>query len=361
MKKLWALLGVLLIPGLVGAGVYWQRRHALAVRLAEARAAVGTVAGAALLERLAAEQPGHAEVAFLLARQRRLEGNAGQTEAHLRRAAALGWPATAVERERLLALALTDFRRAGPLLETWLDGHPNDRDCLLALAGGYEGTGRLAKAEALAEAVLSRDPDDRAARYVRGKVRLKQLQVGEARQDLEQALAPGPEPCFAHAARLHLAVCLLDLGHFEDALRLFQRCRAEEPGNPKALYGVGRCARFLNRLDEASDAFRELLRVRPDHVETLLQAAYTAEERGRPAEALQLLERAEKQDSTWMEIPYQKAKLLNALGRKGPADRAQARYLEMREQWARRKPGASLEEIFHPRTGPAFPKDLLDN
>jgi tetratricopeptide (TPR) repeat protein len=353
------LLGVLLVPGLVGAGVYWQRQRTLERQLVQARAAIGTRSADGQLERLVQESPQCAEAWWLHARQARLAEKSSAASADLKRAAELGWPQSEVDRELLLVAAQTDFRRAEPQLQARLERHPRDPDTLLALAVGYQRAGNVARALATVEPILARDPDHGPALCLRGRLYLQQRHLDKALADLEKALACEPERLYAPSARLLQAICLLDLGRFEEALHLFRECQADEPDNPKALYGIGRCARFLNRPDEAAAAFEAVLRLRPDHLETLLQLAYIDEERGQLAEALHVLEHAEQLDPYWYEIPFRMAKILTALGLTERAARYQNKYDAMRERWLKRLPGQTVQQIFHLPEEPSFPSNLL--
>jgi tetratricopeptide (TPR) repeat protein len=362
MKPLWkrflVFFCLLAIPAAVGGGVYWQRRHSLPAQLAQVRPAVGTRQAGPILEGLAADYPDSTEVWFLRGRQARLWAQLDAGRIYLRRAKELGWPEAQVERENLLLLSQSDFRKAEPQLETWLEVNPNDSDARLALALGFLRQGHLDQAEARVNQILEAHPEYGAARWVRGKIRLARRQEDQAAEDFAEALRLGPGQYYERDARLSRAICLLDLGRFAEAQTLFRRCHEDEPDNPKALYGMGRCARFLNRPDEAAEAFQAVLRLRPEHVESLLQLAHVREAQGELKQSLDLLEQAEKLDSTYLEVPFQMAKILNALGETSRAEKSQARYLEMRERWLKRKPGQSLEEIFHPRNEDAFPTNL---
>jgi len=121
----------------------------------------------------------------------------------------------------------------------------------------------LTRAEALADRALELGPDDGEALGLRGRARLEARRLDLARQDLEQSLRLGEGLFYAPEVRLLLAACLLDLGRLEEALGHFRRCRDEQPSNPWAHYGAGRCLRLLGRLDEAAQSAEEAVRLRP--------------------------------------------------------------------------------------------------
>jgi tetratricopeptide (TPR) repeat protein len=320
-------LGLVAVPLLVGGAVLWHRTHnSLAARLAQARDRLGTHSAGAELDQLARAYPGSAEVHFLGARQARLEGRLDEASARLDRAAALGWPAAQVERERLFLLAEVDFARARPDLEARLDAAPDDRDVLLALAGGEYRLGRIDRPIELTERALRGAPGDGEALCLSGRLWLKARRLDRARANLEAALAAGPDALFYRQARLSLALCLLDAGDFGRSLELFRACRQDEPDNAVALFGVGRAASFLGRWDEAEEAFEAVLAGRPGHLETLLALAQVREQRGDPAGALDCLERAERADPDRVETHYRLAKLLRVMGRDGEAAVHEARF-----------------------------------
>jgi tetratricopeptide (TPR) repeat protein len=349
MNKVGVIVGVVVVAGLGALGVYWQRGQAFARRLEEARAAVGSRQGSPLLDQLAESYPNNAEVQYLHARQLRLDNHPDRALDALKRASELGWPQAQIERELLLVRALTEFPQVEPKLQALLDTDPDDCEVVLALAFGYSRQREVKKAEALVNSVLDRDPDDGLALCLRGRVRLQKSLPHDARPDLEKALRVGRERTYFADARLLLANCLLEVGDFEESLRLFRECQAEEPENPKVLFGVGRAAWYLNRWPEAEEAFRAVLRLQPDHLDALSQLAYIHEDRGEQAEALRLLEAAVKQDPTWYELHFRIAKILLAQGQTERAAEHRRRAEELKKYWAKPRPASAA--VRNPYTG----------
>lgn len=347
MQRALLLLGLVLGPALAGTTAWWCRAHTLPARLAQARLSAGTRQAGLVLRQLAREYPNHPEVHFHLARQLRLEGRNDQAQHSLNRAADLGWYWPQLEREQLFLLARRDFRRAEPRLQQLRDTDPRDREVLLALAAGYGDLHYLAKDEVLVNGVLEREPEDSAALCLRGRVRLERQQFALAREDLEQAFRLGPNsPSFA-TARFLLACCLLDLGQFEESIRLLQECQAEDPDDPRVPYNLGRCHVCLAGRDAegqdahrqaALDAFDRALELRPRDVATLLQVAAVHEDRGDYARALAFLERAEQQAPDRGEIVFRMARALRAVGQHERAAGYQKR-LQARQQELERRPG----------------------
>src|SRR5437868_1209577 len=117
MKQVPAIVALLLVPGLVGAGVYWQRTQSQSAQVARARALVGMRNAAAILAASADRFLDNAELQFLAARQHAFESKFAKAEEYLRRAGALGWPRAAVDRQHWLTLLHVDFRAAEPHLQ----------------------------------------------------------------------------------------------------------------------------------------------------------------------------------------------------------------------------------------------------
>ncbi|MBN9122240.1 MAG: tetratricopeptide repeat protein [Planctomycetes bacterium] len=327
MNRTRIVLGSLVVLALVAGAVRWRRAHVAPPDFcAEVRSKIGTRSATALLAKLRESHPNSAEVYFLSARQSRLEGNAPDAAVHAARAEELGWSRSQLARERVLRRAVTDARGARPELDDLLASDPNDSDGLAALAEGALQAGRSEEAVALAGRILERDPHDPRGLYLRGKARVQARQLDAARADLEAAVAAGPEPLVHAPARLALAMCLLDLGEFSRAFDLFCAARDEGPSDPLALFGVGRSATYLGRLDDAERAFSAVLELRPGHVETLVSLAQVVEQRGDLKRALGYLEAAERAEPDRRETHSRLAKILAALGQDEGAAHHESRF-----------------------------------
>lgn len=337
MKRWLMALGLLIVPGLVGFLVYYQRA-AHAREVAQARALVGRRSGGPLLEQLVQQQPNNAELHFLLARQLRLEEKLPDAQAELAAASKLGWSSELVERERLYCAAQVAFPQVEGRLAQLLNSNPEDRELLLVLIRGYEKAGRLDRAEVLAGQILEQTPDDSEALLLRGRIRLRQGHVERACQDLERSLPGAADRLHEAETRLVLANGLLDQGKFDAALVLYRQASAAEPTNPLALFGLGRTAIFLNRWDEALQAMEAVLVLRPDHPETLLELARIHEWRGELPRALELLRRAEPKVPNRPEFLGLMAKVLGALDQNDEAAVYSRRCAEQQLQSGRQEP-----------------------
>jgi len=340
VKRIVVIIGLIAIACLGTGAVYWQRAQSRARRLDEARALIDTRQGHELLEQLAAQYPNDPEVLLLRTRALRMRNQIEPAIQSLKRAEELGGPRPTAERERLLLQARKDFRKAEAQLQALLDRDPNDREALLALALAWTQSKSYKKAESLANAILQRDPDDGLAICLSGRLQLLQHSPFVARPKLEKAFGHGPDRYYYADARIMLAQCLLEIGNFSKALELYSQCRADEPEDARVLLGLGRCQWFLGQWQEATATFETLLRLHPDHLDALSQLAYIHEERGEKQQALDLLERAAKQDPTWDELHFRMAKILLALEQKDRAAVSLQHAEDLKQHWAK------------PRTGP---------
>jgi tetratricopeptide (TPR) repeat protein len=321
------VFGVLAL-GLAGGGVYWRRAHGLDARLAEARDAVGSVRGRELIGRLAEDYSDHAEAQFLSARQLGFDAKYVEAEERLNRAAALGWPRAAVEREKWLRLAHTNFRAAEPFLQELREARPDDREVLLALALGYSRINRLSMADQLLGRVLERHPKDGAALSLRGKLHLQRKERDLAYEDLAQALALGEGQYYYPVTRVLMVVCLRQLGQYESAYEWAVQCRQDEPNNILVLFNLGLSARYLDRPDEALEAFQVVLTRKPHDADTLLEMAHLYDAKGEFKKALAVLKQVEPAYPDDLQLLLQMAKTLQALGDAAGAADYQRRYVE---------------------------------
>jgi tetratricopeptide (TPR) repeat protein len=337
VKKVLLLLGLLVIPGLVAAGVYWKRaRSTYAHQLAIARPLLGTRQGTTVIEALASRFPNQGEAQFLYAQQLRLDEQYELAEESLNRAANLGWPKEEVERQRWLCRASLDFRKAEAQLQGLLDRNPQDREVLLSLAQGYSRIDRPQMAELLLNRILQQDPDDGAALCVRGKVRLQQFQADRAAKDLEKAVLLGKDKYYSLLARIMLGTSLRQLGDVDKAYQIYRECQKEAPENVRILYDLGLCAHYLNRLDEALEAFNAVLQRRPNDTETLLQIAYIYEERKELDKALEVVRQVEQSYPEEPQMLVQMAKILQASGDTSGAAAYRQRYETVKKKWEQR-------------------------
>jgi tetratricopeptide (TPR) repeat protein len=147
----------------------------------------------------------------------------------------------------------------------------------------------------------------------------RQGDVDAARALLHAAQAHSP----GQKLRLYMAEgeILRDVGHFEEALAVYDDALKEVPGNIELLYARAMVAEKLDRLDVVEHDLHAILEREPDHVDALNSLGYTlADKTDRIDEAYRYIKRALelKPDSTYVLdsmgwVLYRQGKLDEAL------------------------------------------------
>jgi Flp pilus assembly protein TadD len=136
-------------------------------------------------ESLAREQPKSSRVQYLLGGAYQEMGNLEKAEECYRKAIALK-PDEASYYLTLASLlkkvSPADLSEPVRLLDKALALSPDSEDVKLLLASCYQARGKLAEAQALLEAVVTRDPDSRAAHVALAQVYFRQKRVEDAEQ-----------------------------------------------------------------------------------------------------------------------------------------------------------------------------------
>jgi predicted O-linked N-acetylglucosamine transferase (SPINDLY family) len=191
-------------------------------------------------------------------------------------------------------------------------------DALLQEAIGRHGAGDLAQAEALCRQALRLAPGHADALHLLGVIHLQSHRVADGIALIRKSLDSNPRQPFALT---NIAMALMDLGQFHDALDAFDRAlslgagSAEtfhrrgdalsalgrvhealasyaravqiEPQNPAAQVSAGRVLAALNRHEEAVACFDAALQLRPDLVEALIRRGNALLRLRRPSDALE--------------------------------------------------------------------------
>jgi tetratricopeptide (TPR) repeat protein len=152
---------------------------------------------------------------------------------------------------------------------------------------------------------------------------LDQGRVAEAEHILRRILATRPD----EPKSLYLmAVIRLMERRPADAEPLLRRSLAADPNQPKAALNIGVIVRGQGRLDEAAGWFEKAVASRPDYAEAHFNLGLVHQELGRARRAqgdlpgaLAHLERAEVQASGLPNLAYNKADVLQHLGRREEA------------------------------------------
>jgi predicted Zn-dependent protease len=151
-----------------------------------------------------------------------------------------------------------------------------------ALAEGYLRVYRTLDAMACLDHWLERDPDNVRALELRGLTFVTGKGVKRASDDYRRVLELDPSRA---ETRWRLAVALLDLGGYDEALPHLERLARERPDDPEVLARLARCQKMLGRGDEAGRVLEDLLARHADSPAGLRTRGQFALADGKPAEA----------------------------------------------------------------------------
>ena len=187
-----------------------------------------------------------------------------------------------------------------------------------ALAEGYIRVYRTFDALACVDYWLQLDPDSLRALELRGLAYQNGGAAQKAAEDLRRVIEREPT---RGEARWRLALCLLDMGRYDEALPDLEQVARDRPDDPDVEVRLARCHNMLGRRDQARQILDDVLEKHPEHglaLRTRGQLAFTYEQ---PAEAEVWLRRAVK---VWPN-DYQAHYLLQqALQQQHKADEARA-------------------------------------
>ncbi len=142
--------------------------------------------------------------------------------------------------------------------------------------------GRLDKAKALYEKVLSVNPDDAGALHFLGVLAYQGEDHEEAYRLISRAIAiDDRQPAFHD----HQGVALRWMGRIAEAEAAHRRAIELDPGFASAYANLGNTLGVQGRLQEAEAAFRHGLELNPDDAEAHNNFGNTLRVRGKPAEA----------------------------------------------------------------------------
>ncbi len=158
--------------------------------------------------------------------------------------------------------ALLREGRTGEALQAtrrWVEANPNARAARLKLGDLLLGAGRVDEAEVQFEIVLRTDPDDAAAMLGSAWVAFHREDHGRALRRFETLHRRRPDA----SARFGAGMCLMALGRDTEAVRAFEEVLRLAPAYWQALGNLAEIHQRAGRLEQASDAYRRLLRINP--------------------------------------------------------------------------------------------------
>lgn len=184
--------------------------------------------------------------------------------------------------------------------------------------------GRLAEADAIVAALLTRNPADAEALHLRGLLLARAGRVDEALGHLDRAITVDSR----HPGYLaNRAAVLSQAGRLADAERDVRRALMIEARMPQAVSLLGSLLRQQGRHDEATAAFRRALQMDPRSAEAQVGLGLALQARGDEAAALAAFDAAVAAHPRNASAAYHRGSLTLASGRFGDAARDFERVL----------------------------------
>jgi tetratricopeptide (TPR) repeat protein len=273
--------------------------------------------------------PSSVSVHRLASRAARLRDDFTEAEQHLRTCQRLqpNNPEEVVFEWALLHASGGDLREVQQYLERQAQKKPADAPLVWeALAKGLARTYRILEGIACVDRWLKLQPDSVPALTLRGKIWHKGRSYRNALPDLQRAVQLDPAHDDAH---WNLALVVLELGRFDEALPHLEILRAKRPDDVELLVLIARCHQATARLDKARLLLDTILAEHPDHGLALRTRGMLELTADNPAEAEKWLRKAVQA------LPHDyhsKWSLYQALQRLGKTSEADAALVEARRQ-----------------------------
>jgi tetratricopeptide (TPR) repeat protein len=236
--------------------------------------------------------PGSTEARLLASRAARQSGDLDKADRHLRACQRLlGGTSDDVALEwALLQAAGGNPREVEEYLQYRAEADPRQAPLIWeALVEGYIRIYRILDALAFLEHWLSVAPDDLRALELRGTAYRQGRSSAKAAESFRRVLELDPS---REEARWPLALCLLDMGSYQEAVEQLERIDRRRGGDPDVRVRLARAYNMLDREDEARALLLEVLHEHPGHGQALRALGQIALMRRRPAEAEPWLRKA---------------------------------------------------------------------
>ena len=144
------------------------------------------------------------------------------------------------------------------MLELLRQHNPSELRLLYNLGVAYSNLGRLKEARATLSEALRIDPNHVNSRVALGVTFATEGRHQEAIKEFERAVAVDPSNPWAQR---NLGGCLLALKDVDRATPLLLRATQLNPKDQKAFYGLGEAYRVADKLQDADDAYRQVVAI----------------------------------------------------------------------------------------------------
>lgn len=201
-----------------------------------------------------------AERQFLLGRVFRRQRRFDEAEGCFEAAAALGWSAEEIDRQRMLARAqLGDVRVVEERIGALLAEGGNDafaEDCYESLAEGFIGSFRMDDARECLDFWSRWQPGNPLPSFWMGVIEERYERPVMALERYAKALAMNPRD---DEARIRVARLELDTAKLDEARRHFRECLDRRPDDPRAVIGLADCLLRAGEVSAARDLYLDAL------------------------------------------------------------------------------------------------------
>jgi predicted Zn-dependent protease len=285
--RLWAGLGLVALVALAGGGYMvgrelWARHH-----LRQAREALGRFdfeAADAHLEKCLEVRPRDGEARLLAAQTARRAGRPEEAARRLLQCEDLSVPEEDLRLERALLRAQEGdlAGKEGPLVE-WAQRDSAKAPLIYeALARGNVRIHRVARVGYFCEKLLKDNPDHVPGLLCRGWLMEQLDRRLDALADYRRAVELRPDDV---KARLSLGDALLFFEKPREALEHFEYLRERLPDNVTVQFGLARCLRGVEQVDQARQILDKLTRENPSEWLILRERGLLALGADQPKEA----------------------------------------------------------------------------
>jgi tetratricopeptide (TPR) repeat protein len=220
----------------------------------------------------------------------------------------------------------------GPLLDQLRNNSPHTVLILEALTEGYVQMARIADALRGVDEWLARDPDNVKALYLRSNIYRQSGSWSKAAPDLRRVVELDPE---YPQARWWLAIALVNIGRYDEAVRHLEILRQHQPDDVEILVRLAICQHRLGRGREARALLDAVLAQHPDHGLALLTRGQVAQGNGQLDEAEKWLRQAARILPYHYRAHWALTECLRQQGKTEQADSEAAYANQLRDRWAR--------------------------
>ncbi|TMA35342.1 MAG: tetratricopeptide repeat protein [Deltaproteobacteria bacterium] len=220
------------------------------------------------------------------------------------------------------------------VLEKGIEASPDPLDLIYTLARMYRQKGDVAKADELMERATQKQPDNPKPFLVLSSYKGRQGDLEGALAAADKALELAPKD---QNAQLRKAEVLLELGYRDskpdriaEGRKLVDAVLAAEPSNPGGLFVKAKLDMADNKLDDAVQALRSAIDVRPDWAEAHFLLGTSLRLTGQRSAARTELARALEIDASLVEARRVLAEVHADLGEHEYAVEEGRRFLQQR-------------------------------